>query len=121
MAGDDRGSLARRPARATAGQTEKRDAQPNVPNPAHADTLSGTDIWFKASAGTYHLRVRIQLETERCQGHGRCYDLAPALFAPDDVGHAVLLAPDDLVAPEHEPAAHDAVRNCPEQALSFRN
>jgi ferredoxin len=62
--------------------------------------------------------VRISVDVDRCEGHGRCYDLAPQLFAPDDEGHATLVDPSGEVAPDLESAAAAAVRNCPEVALS---
>ncbi|MBV8693003.1 MAG: ferredoxin [Actinobacteria bacterium] len=62
--------------------------------------------------------MRLTIDVERCQGHGRCYDLAPELFAPDDAGHAVLVDPDGTVGADDEARARDAVRNCPEGALS---
>ena len=62
--------------------------------------------------------MRIVIDADRCSGHGRCYDLAPHLFAPDDDGHATLVS-DGAVAPEDDAAAAAAVRNCPEQALSL--
>lgn len=61
--------------------------------------------------------MRIRLDTARCQGHGRCYSLAPDLFDADDAGHCVLLV-DDVPA-GREQAAHDGVENCPEQALTL--
>jgi len=61
--------------------------------------------------------VRIRLDTEACQGHGRCYTLAPGLFDSDDLGHCVLLV--DEVPAGQEDAAHSGVENCPEQALSL--
>lgn len=65
--------------------------------------------------------MRLAIDVDRCQGHGRCYDLAPALFAPDDAGHAVLVPADGLAPSDHEARARDAVRNCPEQALSIED
>jgi len=59
--------------------------------------------------------VRIGLDTGLCQGHGRCYSLAPDLFDSDDAGHCVLLVTD--VPPGLEDAARNGVENCPEQAL----
>ena len=67
----------------------------------------------------YDSGVRISVDADRCEGHGRCYDLAAELFQPDDVGHTVLIDPDGAVAPEHEAQAVAAVRNCPEQALTL--
>jgi len=59
--------------------------------------------------------VRIQFDPERCQGHGRCYSLAPDLFDSDDVGHCVLLV--DEAPSGREDDARSGVENCPEQAL----
>jgi len=61
--------------------------------------------------------LRIVLDTERCQGHGRCYSLAPDLFDSDDLGHCVLLV--DEVPEGAEVDARSGVDNCPEQALSI--
>ena len=61
--------------------------------------------------------MRIRLDAEACQGHGRCYTLAPDLFDADDVGHCVVLRED--VPPELEGAARSGVENCPEQALTL--
>ena len=61
--------------------------------------------------------MRIRLDTERCQGHGRCYTLAPDLFDSDDLGHCVLLV--ETVPPGSEDDARNGVDNCPEQALSL--
>ena len=59
--------------------------------------------------------MRIHLDPDVCQGHGRCYTLAPDLFDADEVGHCVLLVTE---VPEGlEDAARNGVENCPEQAL----
>jgi ferredoxin len=63
--------------------------------------------------------VRLVIRAERCEGHGRCYDIAPQLFKPDDEGHSELATPDGVVAPEHAEHASAAVWNCPERALSL--
>jgi ferredoxin len=61
--------------------------------------------------------VRVQIDSERCQGHGRCYDLAPKLFAADDEGYGQVIGggalPDDERA-----AARLAESNCPEAAVA---
>jgi ferredoxin len=62
--------------------------------------------------------MRLVIDVARCEGHGRCYDLAPALFRPDDEGHAELVNPAGEVAAPHEADALAAVRNCPERALN---
>ncbi len=61
--------------------------------------------------------MRLLLDAERCQGHGRCYMLAPDLFDADEVGHCVLLV--DEVPAALEADARNGVDNCPEQALSL--
>lgn len=63
--------------------------------------------------------MRIVVDRERCQGHGRCYDLAPQLFDADEEGYVVLLEPDGVVPPSLEGAARAAVGNCPERALNL--
>jgi ferredoxin len=60
--------------------------------------------------------VRIGIDTERCEGHGRCYALAPDLVEPDDLGNAQVIG-DGAVRADQEPKAHQAVANCPEHAV----
>lgn len=65
--------------------------------------------------------MRLTLDRERCTGHGRCYALAPELFAADDDdGHGILLVTGDLPA-DLEAAARRAVLNCPERAIELRD
>jgi ferredoxin len=52
---------------------------------------------------------------DRCQGHGRCYSLCPAVFEPDDEGFSVVAVPRPSV--ELEPAARLAAEACPERAI----
>ena len=61
--------------------------------------------------------MRIVLDTEKCQGHGRCWGLAPALFDSDDNGNAVLIG-DGTVAEGQADAARLAEEICPEYAIS---
>ena len=61
--------------------------------------------------------MRISVDADRCQGHGRCYELAPDLFGADDEGHATVLVPD--VADGSGQGADLAVRSCPEGAISL--
>jgi ferredoxin len=62
--------------------------------------------------------VRVRVDLERCQGHGRCYALAPTVFDSDDLGNAVVLD-DGVVAPGHEAEARLAADNCPEFAIDI--
>jgi ferredoxin len=62
--------------------------------------------------------LRIELDRELCQGHGRCYGLAPDLFDSDDEGYAVLLCEGGIVPAGQEGTAQLAADNCPEFAIS---
>ena len=69
-------------------------------------------------SGTERPSVKISIDSARCQGHGRCYDLAPAVFTEDDEGYGQ--APVDGGVPAgQEPAALLAEANCPEQAIAI--
>lgn len=59
----------------------------------------------------------VKLDSEACQGHGRCYALAGALFDSDDEGYAVLKT-EGAVPPGLEDAARLAADNCPEFAIT---
>ena len=60
--------------------------------------------------------MKVTIDTSRCQGHGRCYDLAPTLFREDDEGYGSVI--DDGVVPAGaEAAAARAEANCPEHAV----
>ena len=60
--------------------------------------------------------MKVQIDPGRCQGHGRCYDLAPELFGADDEGYGVVLG-DGLIPSSQEQAARLAAANCPESAV----
>jgi ferredoxin len=62
--------------------------------------------------------MRVHVNGERCQGHNRCYALAPDLFDVDDLGYAHEIG-DGLVAPDREEQARLAVANCPEHAIEL--
>jgi ferredoxin len=62
--------------------------------------------------------VKVQIDSGRCQGHGRCYDLAPGLFGDDDEGYGKVQR-DGLVPPGQQHQARLAVANCPEQAITL--
>jgi ferredoxin len=62
--------------------------------------------------------VKVHIDSGRCQGHGRCYDLAPGLFGDDDEGYGQVLG-GGIVPPGGEKAARLAVANCPERAIDL--
>jgi ferredoxin len=63
-------------------------------------------------------RMRVRVDGERCQGHNRCYALAPDLFDVDDLGYAREIG-DGQVAPDQEEQARLAAANCPEHAIEL--
>jgi ferredoxin len=62
--------------------------------------------------------LRLRIDPEHCQGHGRCYDLAPDLFGEDDEGYGQVLG-DGAVDPGKENDARLALSNCPERAIDL--
>ena len=62
--------------------------------------------------------MKLQIDPAVCQGHGRCYDLAPDLFGDDDEGFGQVLG-DGIVTPDKEHEARLAVANCPERAIAL--
>jgi ferredoxin len=62
--------------------------------------------------------MKVQINPELCQGHGRCYDLAPGLFGADDEGYGQVLG-DGIVPAGAGEAASLAALNCPEQAIEL--
>ena len=62
--------------------------------------------------------MKVHVNSSLCQGHGRCYDLAPDLFGEDDEGYGQVLG-DGTVPPDQEQDARLAVANCPEYAVQL--
>ena len=62
--------------------------------------------------------MRVIVDNSKCQGHGRCYDLSPEVFAADEDGYVLLNIEGDIPA-DLEQKARTAVLNCPENALSI--
>jgi ferredoxin len=60
--------------------------------------------------------VRVHVDQDKCQGHNRCYSIAPELFDVDDLGNAHELN-DGAVPAELEDKARLAAANCPEFAI----
>jgi ferredoxin len=71
-----------------------------------------------ATSAERNAGVKIQIDAGVCQGHGRCYDLAPSLFGDDEEGYGKVLG-DGVVLPEKEDDARRAKLNCPEHAISL--
>ncbi len=62
--------------------------------------------------------MKVQIDSSRCHGHGRCYDLVPDLFGEDNEGFGQVLGDGDVPA-RSERDARLAVANCPERAIDL--
>ena len=60
--------------------------------------------------------MRVHVQPDKCQGHNRCYSIAPELFVVDDLGNASEIG-DGTVPADLEDKARLAVANCPEFAI----
>ena len=60
--------------------------------------------------------MRVRVDRKRCQGHARCFALAPELFELDELGNARERG-DGVVAAGLENKARLAQANCPELAI----
>lgn len=61
--------------------------------------------------------MKISIDAELCQGHNRCFALAPELVDVDDYGDAFVLH-DGEVPNGMEATAKLIIDNCPEYAIS---
>jgi ferredoxin len=62
--------------------------------------------------------MKVSLNSALCQGHGRCYEIAPQIFTDDEAGHSVLERPD--VDGDLAEVAAEAARACPELAITLQ-
>jgi len=60
--------------------------------------------------------LKIRVDPDKCQGHARCYALAPDLFVVDDYGQSTVIG-DGAVPEALEDKARLAIANCPEYAI----
>ncbi|MDH3755475.1 MAG: ferredoxin [Acidimicrobiia bacterium] len=61
--------------------------------------------------------MQIRVDPDKCQGHNRCYMLAPELFDVDDYGYASHIGDGDVPG-ELEDKARLTRDNCPEHAIT---
>jgi ferredoxin len=65
-----------------------------------------------------NLDVKLYVDPDKCQGHTLCSMIAPQIFTLDDIdGHST--AVDSEIPAELEGKAAEAIRSCPEQAISI--
>lgn len=62
--------------------------------------------------------MRIHVDSEKCEGHNRCYSIVTELFDVDDYGYATA-AGDGQVPVELQDKARLAADNCPEYAITL--
>ncbi len=62
--------------------------------------------------------MKVRLNADKCQGHARCYALAPELFDVDEYGQGSVRSADSVPA-DLEDRARLAVANCPEFAIEI--
>jgi ferredoxin len=62
--------------------------------------------------------MKVRVDSEKCQGHNRCYVLAPGLFKVDEYGYATAKG-DGTVPEDLKEKARLAVENCPERAIEI--
>ena len=60
----------------------------------------------------------VVIDAEACTGHGRCYMVAPTVFASDDSGFGTVTV-DGPLDDGQLTAARAAVANCPERAVAL--
>ncbi len=62
--------------------------------------------------------MKVRVDQDKCQGHNRCYALAPELFDVDDYGNAHEIG-DGTVPEGMDEKARLAMANCPEFAITI--
>jgi ferredoxin len=62
--------------------------------------------------------MKIHVDAGKCEGHSRCYALAPELVDVDDLGNAFELN-DGVVPAGLEEKARLIIDNCPEYAIEI--
>lgn len=60
--------------------------------------------------------IKVNVDVERCQGHGLCEAAAPGLFAFDESGYNV--SESLVVGDEHRSQVDAAIATCPERAIA---
>ncbi len=63
--------------------------------------------------------MRISVDSERCNGHGRCYTVSPEAYASDEEGYCADRDRDRDIPARLEAAAVAGARACPEGAITI--
>lgn len=59
--------------------------------------------------------TRVSIDSSLCAGHGRCYEIAPSLFQPDEDGYGQIIEP--VVTGDDRAVAERVAGLCPELAV----
>jgi len=62
--------------------------------------------------------VKVVIDALRCQGHGRCFTLAPDIFTYDELGNGQVVG-DGGLTEDTISLARLAQANCPEHAIDI--
>jgi ferredoxin len=62
------------------------------------------------------MTLKVSVDNEKCQGHARCWHIAPDFFTLDDEGYSDI-GKDKPVPPGTEKVVQQGVAACPENAL----
>lgn len=60
--------------------------------------------------------MKVEVDEDRCRGHGVCWSLCPEVFTLTDDGYAVAEVPE--VPAEFEAEVQAAYGSCPERAIT---
>jgi ferredoxin len=60
--------------------------------------------------------MKLTVDPNKCQGHARCWEIAPEVFQLDEEGYGTVIV--DEVPAEYQEKARQAIKNCPERAIS---
>jgi ferredoxin len=61
--------------------------------------------------------MKLRIDGALCSGHGRCYSIAPDVFAPDEEGFSENRDVEREVRPGVEQSAREGALSCPEEAI----
>ena len=66
--------------------------------------------------------MKVRVDSEMCQAHGRCCIMDAELFDLDDEGYPTIRGDDFVAVPDgHEDGARRAVESCPERAIELQD
>ncbi len=65
------------------------------------------------------MATELRVASDRCTGHGRCYNAAPNLLSDDEEGFVTLRGSTMPIADGQLADAEEAVAACPERAITL--